>query len=256
MGVLVLREAYFVSDLHLKSPDEEKCLVFLRFLRDLPDLEQHGAVGLFLVGDLFDLWVGAHSYFILQWQPLIEELRNVQSKGYRVIYFEGNHDLYLERYWRDQLNFEVHCEPTYFQISDQTVRVEHGDLMDPTDHGYRFLKWLLHQGVVRWVIEHLPGSIVAMFGRRASRLSRGYTTQMRSLSDQEFRRNLDSYIRCVYQQRAFDWIVTGHCHIEDDSSTDVRERVVRSLNLGWWNDSYNVVHLRSCKANWINLKPG
>jgi UDP-2,3-diacylglucosamine hydrolase len=93
--------AYFVSDLHLKSKEERSAQIFVRFLKRLQDEQQ--LTHLFLLGDIFDFWVSDHSYFIEKFHPIVEEIDRITRRGIEVHYFEGNHDLHLERYWYRKL---------------------------------------------------------------------------------------------------------------------------------------------------------
>ncbi len=64
--------AYFVSDLHIGSPSDSRARLFLEFLKNLGGGED--ASHLFLMGDIFDLWVAAHSYFVDKYQPITDEI--------------------------------------------------------------------------------------------------------------------------------------------------------------------------------------
>src|SRR5689334_4808271 len=104
--------AYFVSDLHLTDPSDSKSKLFVRFLDDLL-AQSRGGVGekpthLFLVGDIFDLWIGSHDYFRQTFSEVVEAVSRLVQAGLQVHFFEGNHDLYLKTFWHDQLGVVVH----------------------------------------------------------------------------------------------------------------------------------------------------
>ena len=145
--------AYFVSDLHIGSPTDSRARLFLAFLADLRGGEN--ASHLFLMGDIFDLWVAAHSYFVDKYQPITDEILRLQDEGVEIHYFEGNHDLYLEHYWGQQVGLTVHEGPAYFELGHQTVRIEHGDQMDPDDRGYRFLRWFLRTPPLKFLMPRI-----------------------------------------------------------------------------------------------------
>ena len=88
-----MTKAYFLSDLHLRSSEEsnsQKLLLFLRHLQENPESFSH----LFLVGDIFDLWIHSHKYFIDKYSEIVEAIRAVVDSGNEVHYFEGNQFLY------------------------------------------------------------------------------------------------------------------------------------------------------------------
>lgn len=152
--------AIFVSDLHLTSPDDFKTKVFVEFLRTLLRDSKTQTVSLFLVGDIFDLWVGGHRYFVSRFQNVVDAIGALVKAGVSVHYFEGNHDLHLGRFWRDQVGAEVHTDSGVFRIGRYDVRVEHGDLINPEDKGYLFLRRFLRSGPLKFLSLHLPDRIV------------------------------------------------------------------------------------------------
>lgn len=224
--------AYFVSDIHLKEKDEVNAQVFIRFLRNLR--EEGKVTHLFLVGDIFDLWVGPHGYFIEKFHPVVEEIDRLVQKRVEVHYFEGNHDLHLQKYWEDKLGVKVHCEPQMFDIAGIRIRVEHGDLIDPEDRGYRFLKWTLNTPAMKILAHKMPERIVSLIGENASQASRHYTTYTKTITAQDVIQKIRQHAYRVVPKDPFDLMVTGHLHIRDDYTFRHGDREVRSVNLGTW----------------------
>jgi len=244
-------EAYFLSDIHLKQPDESNALVLLDFLGRLgPGIQ---ATHLFLLGDIFDFWLGGHPYFIRQFPPIVDHLRRMVASGVEVHYFEGNHDLYLRDFWQGQLGLRVHGEARLFQLGGWKVRVEHGDLSDPADRGYRFLHWLLRTPVIAHAGSRLPGSVLALIGRFASHTSRRYTSQHKTISDEQARRTVRRHAEKVFREEPFDLIVTGHVHVRDDYAFEQAGRSVRSVNLGSWEDAPCAFRITNTCQEFIEL---
>ena len=82
--------AVFVSDIHIASPDCPRGRLFLQFLRSLSG--KSDVTHLYLLGDIFDLWVADHTFFIERYAEIIDEIRRLVSQGVEVAYFERNHD--------------------------------------------------------------------------------------------------------------------------------------------------------------------
>jgi UDP-2,3-diacylglucosamine hydrolase len=81
----VMADAWFVSDIHIDSMQDPKARDFLAFLNTLT--EDRPATHLFLVGDIFDLWVGPHQYFVDRFEPIVQRLRQLVNSGVEVHYF-------------------------------------------------------------------------------------------------------------------------------------------------------------------------
>jgi UDP-2,3-diacylglucosamine hydrolase len=211
------------------------------------------ATHLFLVGDIFDFWLGGNDIFVRSFSPIVDHLRRIAASGVETHYFEGNHDLYLEGFWQNRLGIRVHVEPCLFRLGGLRVRVEHGDLLDPADRGYRFLRRLLRSRVVAYTGGRLPGWLLARIGVLASRTSRSYTSRFKTISDEHARATVRDHARTAARQGPFDLIVTGHVHIRDDYAFELEGRTVRSVNLGSWAETPCVFRITGERQEFVEL---
>ncbi len=244
-----MSRVYFVSDLHVRDVQEEKAQKFLRFLFFLA--EQTEPVTLVLGGDIFDLWLGSHSYFIKKFKPLVDAIRNLVVKGHSVYFFEGNHDLHLTPFWQNKIGAKVYTGPEFFLFDHTVVRFEHGDQMDPEDHGYHFLRWFLRTPVMKFLILHLPSLVVAKIGNTASRASRSYTDGLRD--EDRIRKVVHHHAETIFDERPFDLIVHGHVHLKDEHFFERNGKNATSINLGSWDLAQEVLVLDNGKWHWMSL---
>lgn len=214
-------KAYFISDLHLGSLEEPNVFVLLKFLKTIQSKTQ--ASHLFLLGDIFDLWVADHNYFKVKFAPILQELSRLHQVGVEIHYFEGNHDLYLQHYFAEKLGFNVHRQAAYFRILGRDIRVEHGDQMDPSDKGYIFLRRFLRTDLMEWLAPRLPEWFVVRLGERMSRVSRKYTSHVKVVSDVRARQVMRDHALRAWRERRFDLILSGHVHVTEDTTLNVRE---------------------------------
>jgi UDP-2,3-diacylglucosamine hydrolase len=225
-------KAFFVSDIHIKVEAKGKGQKFFQFLKTLPEDTTH----LILLGDIFDMWIGPHHYYAEKFPNIIAELKKLKNRGVIVHYFEGNHDMHLKKYWQKELGFQVHDKEFYFDLDGWIVRAEHGDLMNPGDKGYLFLRKFLRSFPMKILIHQVPGQLISAIGERSSQISRVYSDRM----DQEYKENVIAMTRKhaekAFQQRPFDLIVTGHTHVDDDFTFEAAGKKARSINLGSWLD--------------------
>lgn len=223
--------ALFVSDIHIRGPADENGILFRRFLDACVRLKPNF---LFLVGDIFDLWVADRRYFVTAYADLIEAIRQVKQAGTEIYYFEGNHDLDLKLFWQEQMGVKVFEDPAYFDLQGRTVRVEHGDQMDPEDKGYLFLRWLLRTPAGRGLGRHLPDPAVKWVGEKASHASRDYTSSVKTVTPAQVKDKFLSHIGRAYSDKAFDILVAGHVHVADDVTVSRDGKTIRAFNLGTW----------------------
>ncbi len=246
-----MTRALFVSDIHIASPHDERAVLFGRFLDKAFELKPKH---LFLVGDIFDLWIADRDYFVESYSTIIEKLVQLKANGTQIHYFEGNHDLDLKLFWQDKLGFDVQEGPAFYEIAGQVVRVEHGDEMDPDDKGYLFLRWFLRTLPVRALGRHLPNQAVRWIGVRASQSSRNYTSQIKVASDEESIAKIRNHAREVFQYKPFDLFISGHVHVREDSMQELNGKKFRCLNLGTWLKEPLVLELQSGQAELQDVK--
>lgn len=217
----------FVSDVHLGSREDPKLFLFIKFLKSL---HQNLPTHLFLLGDIFDLWIAHHDYFLKEYAEVIEALRELEKKGVEVHYFEGNHDLYLRHFWQKVLGFQVHEGAFSFVLKGMRFRLEHGDQMDPSDRGYRFLRWFLRTPALKWMAPRLPSSLVVKIGEWASHHSRDYTSHKKVSSRERSETIFIQHVQEQMEHDKVDVVISGHIH----ERFDLNLNGGKAVNLGTW----------------------
>lgn len=119
------RESVFLSDLHFTSLAEPRCQRILDFLA-----AQRDAEAIYLVGDVFDFWLGHDLTLYRAYFPLLRALADLADAGVAVHLFSGNHDPDPGALF-GELGITVHEGPLATQIGPHRVWLEHGDLIDP-----------------------------------------------------------------------------------------------------------------------------
>ncbi len=244
-------ETYFLSDLHLKSINERNGQILLRFLRSL---EGKSPVRIFLLGDIFDLWVSGHSIFKNKYKELLTVIESLKSSGCEIHFFEGNHDLHIHPYWRDELGASVYTQAKVFDIDGLKVRCEHGDLINLEDKAYLKLRNFLRAPIVEKIGHTIPGEFWWNIGEILSPLSRKKSSSYRSINQKKLIEMIRQHAQRAYNQNHFDLIVTGHMHVRDDYTFEINSKSVRSINLGSWFDQPAVLKLVNKKIEWVDLE--
>ena len=204
---------------------------------------------LFLVGDIFDLWIADRRRFVREYKAVAEKIQLLRLGGMRVHYFEGNHDLDLRLFWQHQIGVDVHSEAAFFELNGVKLRVEHGDQMDPDDSGYLFLRWFLRTPLMVFLGRYLPNFVVDWIGQQASEKSRTYTTEVKSASDDQVREKIKAHALRAYTENEFDVLISGHVHV----AVDMRFDAFRCLNMGTWLKEPMVVWMDGAKVELIRV---
>lgn len=241
---------YFISDLHIKDINERNGIILLRFLNFLAEQPNPEKNQLFLLGDVFDLWVSGHSAFSKKYQAIVDACQKLKRLGTKITYFEGNHDVHVDEFWTRELGIEVYVEARYFEIDRFIFRLEHGDLINQNDVTYLKYRSIIRNPWVEQVGHLVPGEFWDWVGLRASKKSRHSSSKYRIERSQELVTMVREHAKKVYQERAFDFIITGHMHVFDDFEFTPNQKPFRSINLGSWLEAPNVLEFSNGKITW------
>lgn len=240
--------AWFISDLHLKDVHERNGNTLLRFLFFLNrNPKEHQ---LFLLGDIFDVWVSDGSFFLKHFKQIVDQLTEFKKGGGQLYYFEGNHDVHIDRFWTRKLGVPVIAHAEYFHIQGLRVRVEHGDLMNPDDTAYlKYRRWVYHPAV-EFFAHTLPSHLWQLVATWQSGKSRKKTSRYAIENAERIKKIVHTHAEKTFRERPFDLIVSGHMHIFDDYKTEE----YRSINLGTWLEKPVALKITSGQIEIINIE--
>jgi UDP-2,3-diacylglucosamine hydrolase len=194
----------FVADAHLRDPRDANYLALVRFFDTLPD----DTDTLYLLGDLFEFWVGNAPVYP-HYHPAVEALKRVCGRGVRLVYFEGNHDFHLARYFARELKAEVHAAGGVQEIAGKRVYLCHGDQANRADRRYRAWRGVLHSPLAAFLLSLFPCRVKGWAAERLSRRSSGRHDRRRRKWDYA------AIIRLFAQDRFAEGchaVVLGHFH--------------------------------------------
>lgn len=219
----------FIADAHLVAPDDYNYRLLLRFLRGL----EGNADALYILGDLFDFWLGFPSNPFPQYDAVIGALERLVERGCRLVYFEGNHDFHLGPMFSRRLKAEIHTGPVIESIQGRRLYICHGDQINKEDRSYRFLRCILRSFPVAASIRCFPPSWA---GRIRERLQR------KSQADYKIKKSRWDYRQILLKfsgqllKLGCHGLVTGHFHLallEKDPATGFT-----TLSLGDWMERF------------------
>ncbi len=248
-------KAYFLSDLHLGSAEEPNAFLLIKFLKSLKSRED--ITHLFLMGDIFDLWVADHKYFVIKFAPIIAELRRLKNAGVEIHYFEGNHDLYLEHFFAREMGMLVHKDAASFVVAGLRLRAEHGDLMNLNDREYIYWRSFLRSMPMKFIAPRLRSDWVTSIGEWLSKKSRENTTKHKVISPERAKKIIHDHAVKCYMQEKLDLHISGHVHVTEDvylTPQGPHRPGIRVVNLGSWFDDPKVFYLSKEKSGFIHLK--
>lgn len=219
----------FLADAHLMSPDDLNYRLLLRFLHSLEGTTD----ALFIMGDLFDFWLGFPSQPFRQYDPLLDALLALRRSGCRLVYFEGNHDFHLGSVFHRRLGAEVHTGPAIRTVQGRRLFLCHGDQINRADHGYRLLRLVLRNPLTAAAVRLVPPSLALRVKERLQQSSRSSYGSKSVRWD--YGRIIRDFARTV-RPLGCAGLVTGHFHLAFCEELDNSAFTI--LSLGEWLERY------------------
>lgn len=222
----------FISDLHLEDGRPDITRLFVDFL----EREGRDADALYILGDLFEVWIG-DDYPGETGRAAAEALHTLAAST-PVYYLHGNRDFLLGHRYAQQAGMSLLPDPTVIDLYGTPTVLTHGDTLCTDDHDYQRFRRRIRHPLTRTVLLALPKRWRLRLARRARDASRVHTGQappdIMDVNDEAVRDLLDAHgVRRV---------IHGHTHRPAIHELDGgRQRIV----LGDWYDHGSVLRISS-----------
>lgn len=214
---------FILSDVHLRRGDERKTLL-------LEFIEEKGRKGnIILVGDIFDVWIGANADMQREFSDIVSSLERMRN---RVIYVEGNHDFHLT--WLDEIGVRRFTEAE-ITINGLRFFVSHGDLYSGEISHRIYRKMLLKtEKMFRLIANgHFERSINRI-GQIISAIShRRYMNPKASRARNRIFSSMLANAMKIATLKDLNGTIFGHCHIPTIMKAKVGRKLY--LNAGFWS---------------------
>lgn len=222
---------YFASDFHLGVPTKEKSREREKLLVDWLERISADATEVYLVGDLFDFWYEYRTVVPKGFVRFQAKLAELCDRGIPVHVFTGNHDMWMFRYFEEELGVQMHREPITRKWNGKKFFIGHGDGLGPGDHGYKFIKKVFANPICIWLFKWLHPDIgvgLANFWSGRSRDANLVTDEVYKGDENEW---LLQFCLTTLQTQHFDYFIFGHRHLVLDKPVGTNSRYI---NLGAW----------------------
>ncbi len=225
------KKVYFSSDNHLGAPTAEQSYPREKKFVAWLDEVKKDAAAIFLLGDLFDFWIDYKTVVPKGFTRTLGKLAEISDSGIPIYYFVGNHDLWMNGYFEEELNIPVFHKPEIFQLNNTSFFIGHGDGLGPGDKGYKRMKKVFTNGVAQWFFRWLHPDLGVKLGQYLS-----VKNKMISGDDDvkflgEENEWLVQYAKRKLETQHYDYFVFGHRHLPLEIDLNKKSRYT---NLGDW----------------------
>lgn len=222
----------FISDLHLDAGQPGISAQFLAFLEG----EAHSAEALYILGDLFESWVGDDDPNE-HYAGIKTALRTLVDSGVPVYFMHGNRDFLVGADFSDETGVEILPDPFALNLHGERVLLSHGDALCTDDVEYQKMRAMSRNP--EW-------QAVALAKPLAERLALAAHYREQSQANHAARGdeivdvNPGAVAECI-AAHGVDILLHGHTHRPNVHDIEVDGRSAKRIVLGDWYEQGSVL---------------
>ncbi|MEW7981262.1 MAG: UDP-2,3-diacylglucosamine diphosphatase [gamma proteobacterium symbiont of Phacoides pectinatus] len=198
-----MADTLLISDLHLSGERPATVALFLRFLEE----RARGAGALYVLGDLFDAWIGDDAT-----PPpipgIMRALRRLNDTGTPIFLQHGNRDFLLGDAFARATGCTLLDDPVRVELGATTTLLMHGDLLCTDDHAYQQTqKFLRSPGFISDLLSKTIEQrleLAAEYRRRSGEATAALEAQVMDVNQQ----TVERYMR----EAGVRQLIHGHTH--------------------------------------------
>ncbi|CAI8271806.1 MAG: UDP-2,3-diacylglucosamine hydrolase [Bacteroidota bacterium] len=225
------KKVYFASDNHLGAPTLEKSKVREKQFVVWLDTIKEDAAAIYLLGDLFDLWIEYKRVVPKGFVRVLGKLAELADSGIPIHFFVGNHDMWMQDYFETELGIPVYYEPQQITLNNTSFFIGHGDGLGPGDKGYKRMKKVFRNPFIQWLYRLIHpdlGLRIAQHMSLKNRLISGDDDKIYNGPETEW---LVHYCKEKLKTQNTNYFIFGHRHLPLDIELS---KTSRYINLGDW----------------------
>jgi UDP-2,3-diacylglucosamine hydrolase len=158
---MVIDQALIISDIHLTPAYPHTAKRFIDFCQ----VEARKTPCLFIIGDLFEFWVGddAHLHSPFH-KEIANEIKQVVDSGVLVYFIPGNRDFMLGSAFAKLATWQVLPDPSIIQVGSKKWVLTHGDNLCTADPAYQLFRGITRLQFLQRLFMLIPTPIRKKMG--------------------------------------------------------------------------------------------
>lgn len=222
----------FISDLHLQASKPEIGKQFLSFL----DGEAAQAEALYILGDLFEYWVGDDDpdphYAVMK-----RAIRDLVDAGVPVFFMHGNRDFMIGEQFAEETGVTLLGDPDSIELHGEKVLLSHGDALCTDDKHYQQMRLMTRNPEWQAMMRAKPLEERIAIAENARQQSEEYNA---SIDEDIMDVNQDAVIDTL-REHGVDILLHGHTHRPAVHEVNLKDRTALRIVLGDWYEQGSVV---------------
>lgn len=224
----------FISDLHLDGARPDITHQFLEFLAG----EGATAERLYILGDLFEAWVGDDDPDPDK-RRVLQALKKVSAK-LPCFVMHGNRDFLIGKRFCAETGAQLIDDGTVVDVFGRRVLLLHGDTLCTDDHAYQRLRRIVRNPLVQFGLRSLTLKQRQRIAARMRAGSKAHIEAMDKSSPYIMDVNSDA-VAAAFRAYRVDCMIHGHTHRPAIHSLTVDGQPATRIVLGDWYEQGSVL---------------
>ena len=225
------KSTYFISDLHLIPSQPLLFTLLHNFLNAI----KTDAEALYIVGDLFEFWIGDD---ILEknagkpYLPVIQQLRVLSDSGVKIFFTQGNRDFLLKQKFADAVGGELLPDEKIIDLYGTPTLLMHGDTLCTDDVSYQRLRRIFRYKLIQKIF-------LALSPERRSRIAGNTRKVIKNKTPKKAYKIVDvnqQEVERVMSDAGVQQLIHGHTHRPNIHEFDLQGKPVKRIVLSDWTD--------------------
>ena len=222
----------FIADLHLQTEEPAITAGFLRFLQG----EARQADALYILGDLFEAWIGDDDPNPLH-QQIASAIKAVVDAGVPCYFIHGNRDFLVGQRFARQSGMILLAEEERLDLYGREVLIMHGDTLCTDDPGYLAFRAKVHTPWIQRLFLALP----LLIRRRIAARMRADSKAANSSKSMDIMDVNPQAVVDVMERHHVQWLIHGHTHRPAVHELQANGQPAWRVVLGAWHSEGSMV---------------
>jgi UDP-2,3-diacylglucosamine hydrolase len=218
----------FISDTHFNDAHPGIAQRFVDFLK----LNTLSIETLYLLGDLFDVWVGDDDT-----SPVIEQISDALAEcaasGVKIYFIHGNRDYLIGQKFAENCGMTILNDGMFILLNGKPTLLMHGDLLCTDDHAYQRYRNIMFSPWMKKICLMLP---LAWRKKMAAQL-RGVSQNSHTKKPQNIMDVSPETVIKVLENNHAQWLIHGHTHRPGHHEIKLTHQTAHRVVLGAWDDA-------------------
>lgn len=222
----------FIADLHLSNDEPAITAGFLAFLKR----EAIHADALYILGDLFEVWIGDDDPNPLH-TIIAEALNELHQHNVSCYFIHGNRDFLIGKQFAERCHMKLLPQENRINVYGHNILILHGDTLCTDDIDYQKFRKKVHNPILKKIFSWLPLSL----RQRIAHNLRDQSKNANKIKSEAIMDVNDIAVWDAFNRYQVDCMIHGHTHRPAIHEQIKQHQTYYRMVLGAWHEQGSVI---------------